>query len=106
MDFPGGSDGKGSTCNVGDLGLIPGLGRSAGGGHGNLQQYSCLKNLYGQRSLMGYSPWGHKASDMTERLSTVERSGVMVCREGRDRSQWTLFTYTEDIEYHLKFLNQ
>ena len=36
---------------------------------------------HGQRSLMGYSPWGHKASDMTERLSTVERSGVMVCRE-------------------------
>ena len=33
--FPGGSEGKESTCNVGDLGLIPGLGRSLGGGHGN-----------------------------------------------------------------------
>ena len=33
--IPGGSDGKESTCNAGDLGLIPGLGRSPGGGHGN-----------------------------------------------------------------------
>ena len=33
--FPGGSDGKESSCNVGDLGSIPGLGRSPGGGHGN-----------------------------------------------------------------------
>ena len=41
---PGGSDGKESTCNVGDLGLIPGLRRSPGGGHGNPLQYSCLKN--------------------------------------------------------------
>ena len=49
--FPGGSDGKESTCNVGDLGLIPGLGRSPGGGHSNPLQYSCLENLHEQRSL-------------------------------------------------------
>ena len=42
--IPGGSDGKESNCNVGDLGLIPGLRRSPGGGHGNPPQYSCLKN--------------------------------------------------------------
>ena len=42
LDFPGGSDGKESTCIVGDLDLIPGLGRSPGGGHGNPLQYSCL----------------------------------------------------------------
>ena len=42
--FPGGSDGKESTCNAGDLGSIPGLGRSPGGGHGNPLQYSCLGN--------------------------------------------------------------
>ena len=41
---PGGSDGKESACNAGDLGLIPGLGRSPGGGYGNLLQYSCLEN--------------------------------------------------------------
>ena len=42
--FPGGLDGKESTCNVGDLGLIPGLGRSPGGGPGYPLQYSCLEN--------------------------------------------------------------
>ena len=44
LGFPGGSDGKESTCNAGDLGLIPGLGRSPGGGNGNALQYSCLEN--------------------------------------------------------------
>ena len=44
MDFPGGSDGKVSAYNVGDLGLIPGLGRSSGEGNGNSLQYSCLEN--------------------------------------------------------------
>ena len=70
MGFAGGSDAKESTCNVEDLGLIPGLGRSLGRGHGNPPQYSCLENPHGQRSLVGYSPWGHQESDMTERLST------------------------------------
>ena len=52
MGFLGGSDSKESTCNVGDLGLIPGLGRSPGGVHGNPLQYSCLENPHRQRSLM------------------------------------------------------
>ena len=43
MGFSCGSDGKESACNVGDLGSIPGLGRSPGGGHGNLLQYSYLR---------------------------------------------------------------
>ena len=43
--FPGSSVGKESTCNAGDAGSIPGLRRSLGGGHGNLFQYSFLKNL-------------------------------------------------------------
>ena len=42
--FSGGSDGKESACNVGDLSLIPGLGRLPGGGHGHSLQYSCLEN--------------------------------------------------------------
>ena len=65
----GGSDGKESACSAGDLGLIPGLGRSPGGGHGNSLQYSCLQNPYGQRSLVGYNPWGHRESNTTERLT-------------------------------------
>ena len=44
MDFPGASDGKESACNSGDLGSIPGLGRSPEGGNGNPLQYSCLEN--------------------------------------------------------------
>ena len=42
--FPGGSDGKASAYNLGDLGSIPGLGRSPGEGNGNPLQYSCLEN--------------------------------------------------------------
>ena len=48
LGFPGGSDE--CACNAGDLGLIPGLGTSPGGGHGNALQYSCLENPHGQRS--------------------------------------------------------
>ena len=44
LGFPGGSDGKESACNVGDLGSVPGSGRSPGGGNGNPLQYSCLEN--------------------------------------------------------------
>ena len=51
LSFPGGSAGKKSTCNVGDLGLIPGLGRSLGEGKGYSLQYSGLENS------MDY-PWG------------------------------------------------
>ena len=66
--FPGGSEGKASAYNTGDLGSIPGLGRSPGEGNGNPLQYSCLEKSHGQRSLVDYSPWGHKESDTTERL--------------------------------------
>ena len=43
LGFPGRSEGKESTCNAEDLGSIPGLGRSPGGGHGYPLQYSCLE---------------------------------------------------------------
>ena len=66
MGFLDGSDGKESACNEGDLGLIPGLGRSPEGELGNPLQYFCLENPHGQRSLADYSPWGYKESDMTE----------------------------------------
>ena len=58
---PGGSAGKETACNAGDLGSIPGLGRSPGEGNGYPLQYSGLENPY--------SPWGCKESDMTEQLS-------------------------------------
>ena len=64
--FPGGSDSKESACNVGELGSIPRLGRSPGEGTGNPLLYSCLENPHEQRRSAGYSPLGHKESDMTE----------------------------------------
>ena len=58
MQIPGGSDGKESTCNAGDLGVIPGLGRSPGGGNGTPIPVFFSEESHGQRSLVGYSPWG------------------------------------------------
>ena len=57
---------KSLPANAEDAGSIPGLGRSPGGGHGNPLQYSCLETLHGQRSLVGYSPEGHKEWETTE----------------------------------------
>ena len=57
---------KNPPANAAEVGLIPGLGRSPGEGYGNLLQYSCLKISHGQGRLAGYSPWGHKESDITE----------------------------------------
>ena len=65
LAFPDGLDGKESACDVRDLGLIPGLGRSLGGGNGNPLQYSCLEKPHGQRSLAGYSPWCCRELNMT-----------------------------------------
>ena len=66
MVFGGGLDSKESACNAEDLGSVPGLGTFPRGQHGNPLQYSCLENSYGQRSLVGYSPWSHKELDMME----------------------------------------
>ena len=58
--FPGGSEGKASACNVRNLGLIPGLGRSSREGNGNPLQYSCLENPMDREAfdhlMVGYSP--------------------------------------------------
>ena len=62
MGSPPGSAGKESTCNVGDLGLIPGLGRSPEEGKGYPLQHSDLENSMD-------SPWSHKGSDTTKQRS-------------------------------------
>ena len=61
---------KNPPANAENTGSAPELGRSPGGGNGNLLQYFCLENHHGQRSLVGYNPWGRKELDTTERLST------------------------------------
>ena len=88
--FPGGSDGRASTCNAGDLGSIPGLGRSPGGGHGNPLQYSCLENPHGWRSLAGCSPWVHKESDTTElSLYCVKKEMATLSSNLARKISWT-----------------
>ena len=75
--FLGVSDSTESACSAGDVGLIPGSGRSSGKGKGNPIHFCLLQGrptpnpflpgeFYGQRGLAGYSPWGLKKSEMTE----------------------------------------
>ena len=82
--FPGGSEGQESACSAGDVGSIPGSGRSPGEGHGNPLQYFSPGESQGQRSLAGYSPWGRQESDTTERP------------RGRRRYQWTVLLVREN----------
>ena len=69
MGFPGGSDSKEPTCDAGDLGSIPGLGRSLGEVNGYSLQYSCLENSNGEEPGRGGSPWGGKELDKTKQLT-------------------------------------
>ena len=69
MGFPGGSDGKESACTVGDLRLIPGLGRFPWRREWQPAPAFLPGESYGQRSLQSYSSWGCKESDTTKRLS-------------------------------------
>ena len=60
------------ACNAGDVGSVPGLGRSPGRGPDNPFQYSCLENLMHRGACMhrgSYSPWSPKEVDTTELLS-------------------------------------
>ena len=60
LDFPGGSDGKESACNAGDPASTLGSGRSPGEGQWLSTPVFLPVKSHGQRSLAGYSPWGHK----------------------------------------------
>ena len=75
MDFPGGSDGKESTCIAEDPGLIPGQGRFPWRREWLLSPVLLPEESHGERSLAGYNPWGRKEPDMTQRtkhMSTRE----------------------------------
>ena len=87
LGFPSGSDGKESACDVGDLGLLPGSGRSPGGGHWQPTLVLLPGESHGQRTEMGYSPWGRKESDTVDRIqstlatSPLHRSITGLCRK-------------------------
>ena len=79
MGFPDGSDGKEFACNAGDLGLIPGLGRSPEEGNSYPLQYSCLENSIDGGAWQA-TVHGVTKLDMTERLtlSLSIRNWVMI----------------------------
>ena len=71
LTLPGGSDGKQSACNAGDLGLIPGSGRSPWRREQRPTPVFLPGESHGQRSLVRYSPWSRKESDTTEGLTQI-----------------------------------
>ena len=78
LDFPGGSDGKVSVYNVGDLGSIPGLGRFPGEGNGNPLQYSCLENPWMEEPGAGYCPWDRKESVRHDRATSLHFTSMLL----------------------------
>ena len=80
MGLLGGSVGKESACNArdaGDRGSVPGLGRSPLRGHGNPPPVFLPGESQGPRSLVGYSPSGHKESNMTEATEPAHPSSML-----------------------------
>ena len=84
--LPSGSDGEESACNAGELGLVPGSGRSPWRKKWQPIPVLLLEKSYRQKSLAGYGPKGRKGLDMTEQLSTQAISS-----NGIDVAQWALF---------------
>ena len=87
---------KNLPTNAGDMGLLPGLGRSLGVVSGNPLQYSCLEKSQGQRMLASYSPWGGKELDMAEHVQALHiyiYIYILVLLS-------ILFVSTTGIEYH------
>ena len=76
--FPGGLDGKESTCKARDLGSIPGLGRSPGGGHGKPLQYSCLENSMDRGAW--YATVHGVTKSQTQLSDQAQHSTVCICQ--------------------------
>ena len=96
--FPGGSDGKESACNARDLGSIPRLGRSSGGGHGHPLQCSCLKNSMDRRAWWAtFSTWNCKESDTTEWLSTHNYKLLEL-----KAHHYTVYRHSKTVNIHIK----
>ena len=83
--FLGGSDGKESACNAGDLCSIPGLRGSPGERKGYHLQYPCLENPMDRG---GYSPWGHKELDLTEQLTQT------ITEKNKEKECVYMYTFT------------
>ena len=103
IGFSGGSDGKGSTCSTGDLGLIPGSGRSPGEANCNSLQYSCLENPMDRVAwwLQSTGSQRHTPEQLTLSLSLIRighREAYKWVGEKCHalRTQWTVFSSKEE----------
>ena len=105
MGFPGDSDGKESTFNARDLCLIPELGRFPGGGHGNPLQYSCLENPHGQRRMAGYSLWGRKELDTTERPNVYTHTHTHTHKNSLSKNKDRSLRWIKYIQIHAVYIN-
>ena len=95
--LPCGSAGKASACNAGDLGSIPGLGRSPGEGKGYPLQYSGLENSIACILHGLHTPWGHRESYTTEWLSLS--GNPQLC----DSSLWEVYFYANFLFLYIVF---
>ena len=109
LGFPRGSVSKESACNAGDLGLIPGLGRSPGKGNNNPLQYSCWGKSHAQRSLVDYSPWGHMSQTWLSNFTTtidiftiIKGLKVIICFKGRNMIPNEYMRWTHEVFPTLK----
>ena len=90
--FPGGSDGKESACNMGDLGSIPGSGRAPLRKEWQPILLFFPGESHGQRSLVGYSPWGCKESDTTEATQHARMHIYIICRISTQASNMNFYS--------------
>ena len=95
MGYPG-SDTKESACNAGDLGSIPGWGKSHGEGNDNPLPVFLPGEFHGQRNLVGYSPWSCKQLDTIKQL-TVALSWEIVCPQFDDLEEVDKFLETHNL---------
>ena len=91
LGFPGGSEGKASAYNVGDLGSIPGSGRSPGEGNGNPLQYSCLENPMGRG---GWRVTVHGVAKSQTRLGRLRTHIISSNAMGSSVGNWVALLLT------------
>ena len=101
--FTGGSDGKASACNVGDLGFDPWVGKIPWRREWQPTPVFFPQKSHGERSLAGYSPWGLYELDMTKRLST--------CKQNHWPCRWKVLWDSEEqsgrgIYYHYPHIQE
>ena len=94
------------------LGSIPGLGSSLEEGNGNPLQCFCLENPHGEKSLVGYSPWDCKETDMSEQLTMLGHSSKPVALNGMNISSYwdvgktCLLSRSSCVPFSWEFISQ